>query len=193
MFRKMIFFVSLLLLSGCVSTGAKKSYKPVKKIYETIQFNPVLGEVPSDHPEYLKASGECESKIYAEGIQIGGETVKDRSKLNKISTEHMSEYIKNRLYKDLDINGAYHGASAAVSVATGNYTPSYSSKSKPKSYGDYMKEYMSLEKPQDIKAIDALQESYIKCMREDKQFRPFKTIVKNAKTGEVIMVHELKK
>ncbi|MEH6347681.1 MAG: hypothetical protein V7785_21475 [Bermanella sp.] len=179
-------------LAGCAGSKVKPPLKPVKKTYEIVQYNPIIGEVSSEHPEYLKAKSECEGEVYKDGVEAKGMVMKNRNELNEISSEHMSEYIKNRLYKDLDISGAYHGASAAISVSSGNLQSTYTSKNKSKSYAGYMQEYMTLPKPKEIAAIESLQKEYISCMRNEKQFKPIKTIVKNAETGEVISVFETK-
>ncbi|WP_444912229.1 hypothetical protein [Microbulbifer sp. PAAF003] len=191
--RNMVLVIPFLGLAGCASTELKKSFKPVKKTYETIQFNPVFGEVTSKHPEYLKAQKECENTVYDDGVKINDILVYDRSKLNGISTKHMSEYIKNRSSRSLGINGSFNLASAALSIPIKSDTPSYQSKGNPKTYEDYTKEYMTLEKPTEIKAINSLQDKYIECMQEEKNFEPLKFIVKNAETGEIIRVHKVKK
>ena len=98
----------------------------------------------------------------------------------------MFAYIKNRLSGDLDINGAYNGASAALGVATGNLTTTYSAGKSGKSFGDYMKEYQGLPIPKEISRINDLQEQYVNCMRNEKNFKPSRTIIKNSETGEII-------
>ncbi|WP_444906199.1 hypothetical protein ACJJIR_16770 [Microbulbifer sp. SSSA008] len=191
--RNVVLVISFLGLAGCASTELKKSFMPVKNTYESIQFNPVFGEVTSKHPEYLKAQKECENTVYADGVKINDIFVHDRSKLNGISTKHMSEYIKNRLSLGLGINGSFNLASAALSIPIESDTPSYQSKGSPKTYEDYSKEYMTLEKPTEIKTINRLQEKYIECMREEKKFEPIKFIIKNSETGEIIREHKVKK
>ncbi len=182
-----LIFISFFIV-GCATQTKLQPKKPVKSVSEFYQSHPNYGEVKADHPEYLKAKEECELDVYSAGVEIEGKLIKDRNELNKLSTSHMSEYIKNRMYKDLDINGAYHGANAAIAVTTGNYSYSYKSKKKPKSYVDYMTEYQGIPKPKEIDIINALQKGNIKCMREDKLWVPGKIVKKNADTGEVISV-----
>lgn len=184
--KNYLIYILVLFASGCAS---QSTYTPPEKVRTTMviyQEHPDYGEVLSDHPEFVKAQNECEVEIYGNGIAIGDEIITDRTRLNKISTDHMSDYIKNRMAEDLDINGAYHGANAAIAVSTGQTSYSYKKSSKSKSYADYMKEYNSLPKPEEIEKIEAFQRSFITCMREDKKWVPTRLIKKNAETGEII-------
>ncbi|KNC66030.1 hypothetical protein [Pseudoalteromonas ardens] len=190
--KKCLVCALVVLTSGCATKSAYTPPKNVKTVMVSYQEHPDYGEVLTNHPEFIKAQNECETEIYAGGLTIGDEIITDRSRLNNISIEHMSAYIKNRMMRDLDINGAYHGANAAILVSTGETSYSYKEASKPKSYGDYMKEYNSLPKPQQIEKIDALQKDYITCMREDKKWVPTRSIEKNAETGEVITEFDLR-
>lgn len=187
----MLLFFLFVSISGCNKSNIQP-YKPVKKVVEVVQYNPEYGEVTSDHPAYLQASQECELDVYKDGVVLNGALVKDRRVLNKASTDHMSEYIKNRLNSDLDINGAYHGASAAIGVMTGNVVSTYSPRKSVKTYSEYMKEYQGISVPNEIAKINDLQDKFILCMRNEKMFKPIRTIIKNAETGEVISTIETK-
>jgi len=192
---KLVLSMSLLFLfvniSGCNKSNIQP-YKPVKKVFEVVQYNPEYGEVSSEHPAYVQANKECELDVYKDGVVLNGVLVKDRAALNKASTDHMSEYIKNRLNSALDINGAYHGASAAIGIMTGNAVSTYSPRNSVKTYSEYMKEYQGIPLPKEISEINDLQKSYIGCMRNEKMFKPIRTIIKNAETGEVISTFETK-
>lgn len=180
------FYFSVFLFVGYALTCNAQSIPKDKILTESYQKHPDFGEVKSDHPEFVKAVKECEVSIYENGVTIDGVLVKSRTELNNISSDHMSIYMKKRIVEKLNVPDAYKEASTAMKLSPFEGEIQSKSKSKPKEYVDYLKEYFDLPHSKELSEINTLNESYIKCMRNDKHWTPSKMIKRNAETGAVI-------
>ncbi len=106
MSKNIVPLLSILVLSACVSSGAK----PYK--------HKVHGVGGMDNPYYASDIESCKDESYAKGVSVSGEIVKDKAILEQLEEEYNS-WLKNEYVnalvngKRLDVPEKYKGIDAS--------------------------------------------------------------------------------
>lgn len=153
-----ILLLSILTL-GCASTS-KNNLSPKDIEFISTYKHPSYGEIKGDDSRLNSDRDECRNEVYAEGVIVNGQLVKDQAKLNKIESDYLFTFVQDQLKTNRTMPAEEKVMADAVEHAK--------------------------KAPPHIFEIRKRQRSFEYCFRVKKQYKLIKTESYNRKTGKLI-------